>query len=264
MEKEFSMGEKNRKIITGSMLRYELRNVTGNPFVHIFGIGMPVLMALIITKVFVADISDVSMIKMASTTIFLGIGALIPMATILIGYAVVLAQDLEKGIPQRLQLFGIKSRMTIANRAVSELIFMMLAYVIYFLVGIFALDLETPTVSGFLLYVICILGFSITCFVMAHGIASLTKKFGLAYCVVMLIYFAIMIFGGSMGVSYENMSEWMQAVAKLLPMTYFNRDFFTIWTGESYDFMPMVQSYLFFGAVGGILLFIALKKNSSR
>ncbi|MCM1257519.1 MAG: ABC transporter permease [Roseburia sp.] len=262
MEKEFNMGEKNRKIITGSMIRYELRNVTGNPFVHIFGIGMPVLMAVLITRVYVAEISDDFIVKMSSTTIFLGIGALIPMATILIGYAVVLAQDLEKGIPQRLQLFGIKSSVTIVNRAVSELIFMMLAYFIYFLVGIFALDLEPPTVSGFLLYVICILVFSITCFMMAHGIASLTKKFGLTYCVVMLIYFVFMIFGGSMGISYENMSAWMQAVAKLLPVTYFNRDFFDIWTGERYDFVPMIQSYLFFGAVGGILLFIAQKRNS--
>lgn len=256
------MAEKNRKIITGSMIRYELRNVTGNPFVHIFGIGMPTLMAILVIRAVVTELSDAAMIKMVSTTVFLGIGALIPMATILIGYAVVQAQDLEKGIPQRLQLFGIKNRVTIANRAVSELIFMALAYFIYFFVGIFTLDLEAPAVSGVLLYIVCILAFSILCFMMAHGIASLIKKFGLTYCVVMFIYFAFMIFGGSMGISYENMSEWMQAVAKLLPITYFNRDFFTVWTGESYDFMPMIQSYLFFGAVGGILLFIAQKRNS--
>lgn len=256
------MSEKKRKTITCSMILYELRNVTGNPFVHIFGIGMPVLMSILITRVAVSEVSDPSMIKMISTSIFLGIGALIPMATILMGYSVVQAQDLEKGIPQRLQLFGIKSSVTVVNRAISELIFMAVAFVIYFLVGIFSLELNTPVVSGVLLYIVCILVFSMFCFMMAHGIAALTRKFSVTYCVVMLIYFAFMIFGGMMGVQYENMSQWMQAVAKLLPVTYFNRDFYMIWAGESYDFMPMVQSYLFFGAVGGILLFIAQKKDS--
>ena len=43
------MGEKKGKLITKSMILYELRNVTGNPFVHIFGVGMPVLMSILIT-----------------------------------------------------------------------------------------------------------------------------------------------------------------------------------------------------------------------
>ncbi len=67
-----------------------------------------------------------------------------------------------------------------------------------------------------------------------------------------------------MGVDYENMPGWMQGVAKLLPVTYFNRDFYEIWTGKAYDFMPMVQSFLLFGAVGGILLFAALKRGEKN
>lgn len=64
-----------------------------------------------------------------------------------------------------------------------------------------------------------------------------------------------------MGISYENMPTAMQAVSKLLPVTYFNKNFIIIWSGETYNFVPMIQSYLFFGAVAGILLFIASKKD---
>lgn len=255
---------KTRKTITLSMILYEFRNITGNPFVHIFGVGMPVLMSVLITRVAVTEVSDAAIIKMVCTSVFLGVGALIPMATILMGYSVRQAQDLEKGIPERLRLFGIKNHVTICNRAISELIFMTAAFVVYFLVGIFFIGLEKPVFFGVVLYVFCILSFSVLCFILAHAIASLAKKFGVTYCVSMLLYFACMILGGMMGVTYENMSGAMQAVAKLLPVTYFNKDFYTIWTGESYNFVPMLQSYLFFGAAAGILLFIALKKEARK
>lgn len=258
------MNGKKRKMVTASMLLYELRNVMGNPFVHIFGVGMPIFLAVLISKIIASEIADASLAKTAVTAVFLGMGALIPMATTLIGYAVQQAQDIEKGIPERLQLFGIRNAMSICNRAISELIYILAAFVIYFIVGIFAIGLQAPTVAGAVLYMFCILVFALLCFLMANGISFLVKKFSATYCVSMMIYFACMFFSGSMGMSFDNMSGWMQAVAKLIPVTYINRDFINIWTGKSYDFMPMLQSYLFFGAVGGILLFVAIRKNNVK
>lgn len=121
-----------KKIITKYMILYELRNVTGNPFVHIFGVGMPIFMAILITRITISEISDSSVMTTVATSIFLGIGAMIPMATILMGYAVRQAQDYEKGIPERLQLFGIRNYVTICNRVISELLFMAAAFVLYF------------------------------------------------------------------------------------------------------------------------------------
>lgn len=256
------MREQKRKLVTASMIGYELRNVTGNPFVHIFGIGMPVFMMLLITRVAMSEGLDAEMERMVATTIFLGIGAIIPMATVLMGYAVIQAQDLEKGIPERMQLFGIRTAVTICSRAVSELIFLAAAFLIYFLAGIFLMELKVPAVSGALWYLVCMTAFSAICFVLAHAIATLVKRFSITYCLVMIIYFAFMMLGGSMGVSYENMPAAAQAAAKLLPVTYFNRDFYTIWVGEKYNFVPMLQSYLFLGAVAGILLFIAIKRSA--
>ena len=76
------MKENKRKTVSLSMIIYELRNVTGNPFVHIFGIGLPIFFLFIITRIVVSNLQDTSLIKTASTSVFLGISTIIPMAMI--------------------------------------------------------------------------------------------------------------------------------------------------------------------------------------
>ena len=41
-----------RKRFSASLLLFEFRNITGNPYIHIFGIGLPVLMVLIFGKIY--------------------------------------------------------------------------------------------------------------------------------------------------------------------------------------------------------------------
>lgn len=254
----------NQKLFSKQMLLFEFRKTIGNPYVHIFGVGMPVLMMIIITHVVMMEIPVPSVLSSMVTTIFLGIGTMIPMASIFMGYGVSHAQELEKGIPQRMELFGIKVSVTLCNRILSELIFMAMAFVIYFVVGYVFVGVEAPGWSGAVLYAVCILMLSVILFCLSHGIASLLKKFGAVYCVTMLLYFGQMILGGMMGISYDNMPSAMQAAARLLPVTYINRDFYTVWKGEHYNFMPMVQAYLLMGAVAGILLFVTVRKERRK
>lgn len=256
--------EKKRKLVSLQMLLFEFRNTTGNPYVHIFGVGMPILMMVVISRAVTSEITDAAIFSSVVTSLFLGIGALIPLATILMGYGVSHAQELEKGIPQRMELFGITAKISLCNRVISEGIFMLMAFAVYFVVGYLFMDIQAPHISGAILYMVCILVLSLILFCLAYAISSLLKKFGQTYCVTMLLYFVFMIFGGMMGITYENMPTGMQQVAKLLPITYINRDFYTVWTGESYNFIPMLQSYLLLGAVAGILLFIAVKRTSRK
>lgn len=258
------MQNKRRKLISLQMIQFELRNTTGNPYVHIFGIGLPILLVYMLSRVLVSEISNVSIRSMVITSLFLGIGAIIPLATVLIGYSASRAQELEKGIPQRMELFGIKAKESVCNKMISEIIFIIAAFAIYFAFGCLCMGIKAPTVSGALLYVICIFVLSVIVFCLAHALASIFKKFGITYCITMLLYFAIMLFSGMMGVTYENMSEGMQKIARLLPTTYINNDFYTVWTGESYNFMPMVQAYLFLAAIAGILLFVSLKRTARK
>lgn len=253
------MQGKTRKIITPQMLKFELLNVIGNPYVHIFGVGLPVVLALMITKVAISEMPGNAMAPMVVTSIYLGMGTLIPMAVILMGYAVSYAEQLAKGIPERMQLFGIKNSVSLCNRAIAELIFLIVAFFIFFATGCIFSDIKRPTAAGLISYIFCILVFSTICLALAHGIACICRNFGKTYCVSMMLYFSFMILGGMMGISYDNLPGWAQAVAKLLPVTYMNRDFYQIWTGQKYNWMPMAQSFFFLGAISGILLFLALR-----
>ena len=71
-----------RKTVSFQMLGFEFRKVIGNPYVHIFGVGMPVLMMIIITRAVMSQVAGRAMLEEANTSVFLGIGSLIPMATI--------------------------------------------------------------------------------------------------------------------------------------------------------------------------------------
>lgn len=255
---------KKRKLFSRQMLAFEFRNTIGNPYIHIFGVGLPILMLYVISRSVTAELNEPEILSMVVTSLFLGVGAIIPMATVLMGYGVSHAQELEKGIPQRMELFGIPERITMCNRVVAEGIFMVIAFGIYFAAAFLFIDVEAPVISGISLYMVCILILSIILFCLAHAISTLVQKFGLTYCITMLLYFVFMIFGGMMGITYDNMPGGMQQIAKLLPITYINRDFYTVWSGESYNFVPMLQSYLFLAAAAGILLFLAGRKRSRK
>lgn len=238
------------------MLLFELRNITGNPYVHLFGIGMPILMSYIVIRAISAEVTDPDTFLMVSTSVFLGMGSIIPMAIALLGYAATRAQEMEKNIPERLELFGITSTATLQNRIIAEVIFILAVFLLYFGYGSLFLKIASPMLSGITIYAMCMLTLTIIFLCIAHAIATFLKKFGLTYCVVMMLYFAMMLFSGMMGLSYENMPAGIQAVAKLLPLTYINKDIYTIWVGESYRFASMIQAYLLWSVIAGILLVI--------
>ncbi|WP_313130679.1 ABC transporter permease [Anaerocolumna sp.] len=253
----------NKNKVSLRMIQYELRNVAGNPFVHIFGVGFPILLSIIITKSVSIEMPDNSYLGEVITSIFLGIGAVIPMATILMGYSSTCSQDIEKNIPLRMQLFGFNEKYTIINRLIAEFIYMTFAFLIYFIVGCNVIEIVMPVVSGVIIYFVCLYIFAAVLFILAHAIANLVKKFGLTYMITMLIYFGMMILSGMMGITVDKLPKSLRIVSNLLPSTYFTKDFYTVWIGKAYNFGPMIQSYIFFFAISGILIFIMIY-NSKR
>ena len=250
--------------VSGSMIVYEFRNVAGNPFVHIFGIFFPMLLSIIISKAVSAEIPDPKMLGEVITTVFLGIGAVIPLATILMGYSSTCSQDIEKGIPLRMKLFGFSEKYTMLNRLIAEFVYMTFAFILYFMVGIFVLKIDTPVASGAVMYVIALYVFAAILFVIAHAIANLVKKFGLTYMISMLVYFGMMILSGMMGLTVDRLPKGVRIISDLLPSTYLNKDFYQVWMGNSYNYVPMIQSYLFFLAIAGILVFVLGRRPGGR
>lgn len=251
----------NKNKVSIGMIQYELRNVAGNPFVHIFGVGFPILISIIMSKAIAGEMSDNSYLKEVITSMFLGIGAIIPLATIFMGYSCTCSQDIEKEIPLRMKLFGFSEKYTIINRLLAEYIYMTFAFLIYFMIGFKVLKIETPVASGLVMYGVCVYIFAAVLFVLAHAIANIVKKFGLTYMISMLIYFGMMILSGMMGITVDKLPKSMQIISNLLPSTYLNKDFYTVWMGKDYNYVPMLQSYIFFLAISGIMLFVMLYQS---
>ena len=90
-----------------SLIMYEVRNIAGNIFVLLFGIGLPILLSLFISSVASKDV-PAFMKQRGVTSVAITMSLIIPMAIMLIGYAANYAQEVERNVPTRMYLF-IKS-----------------------------------------------------------------------------------------------------------------------------------------------------------
>lgn len=245
----------NRKLIA-----YELRNLTGNPFIPFFGIVFPILMLFIITNSIQGDV-PASMIPMANTSVFITISLIIPMAVVLLGHAANYSQELEKEIPMRMQLFGFPDRSIMAAKVIAQILSLTIGLVIYTIPSFFLLKLEVPKLSSALILLFCLYLLGVLFFGFAHGISGIFQKFGPTYAVTMFFHFGSMILCGMMGTRTDQLPKFLRHIAHMLPMSYISSDFIDFWQDGSYNFGPLIQSYLFFAAICGILLLYAGHKN---
>ncbi len=257
-------GEKNKmndkKGLHMNMISYEIKNAMGNPFTIIFGIFFPILMSIIIGYGAFNTI-PVEYLKETRTQLFITMSLIIPMAVILLGHSATYSQELEKDIPLRIQLFGYGTGIMILYKIIAHLIFLTVAILIFGICDAIILDINLPTFYATIVWLLSLYVIGAAMFMLAHGFAMLFKKFGPTYAVTMTLYFFFMFFSGMMGVQVKDLPDVIQPIAKLLPMSYMSRDFGLFWQGGTYNFMPFIQSMLFFISISGIILFFSVRKS---
>ena len=231
-----------------NLILYELRNINGNFYVHFFGMIFPVLMSVIFSKVYGNQVQEAIRQEVA-TSIAISMSMMCPMSIVLIGYAANYSQEVEKGVPLRMRLFGYQEKSMILAKMIAQLIFLTIALVVYGVCEMLLIDVIRPAIS------------SLICLVGCLYLAELLKKFGPTYAVSMGLYFLFMILCGMMGISTSQLPKALQIVSKTLPMSYIGNDFVDFWQGGNYNFVPLIQSFLFLGAVSGILLIFSVYKN---
>lgn len=240
-----------------SLIMYEVRNIAGNIFVHLFGIGLPILLSLFISSVASKDVPEF-MKQRVVTSVAITMSLIIPMAIMLIGYAANYAQEVERNVPTRMYLFGFSEKSMMLAKAIAQLIFLTGAMLIYMVAEVLFLDIQKPALLSFLFLLACLYLVGILFFLFAHGISNLLKKFGPTYAVTMTMYFLIMILSGMMGMGSDQLPEPMKTIAYTLPTTYISNEFIDFWQGQHYNFMPLIQSFLFFGTLAGIVVMLSL------
>lgn len=250
-----------KKTCNRRLVMYEIRNLIGNPFIPFFGIVFPTMLLFLISKA-AAEEAPAGMAAEVNTAIFISMSLIVPMAVLLLGYSATYSQELEKKIPLRMKLFGYSERSTLAARAAAQMIVLTIGLVIYTVIAYASLDMLVPRFASALCLIFCIYLVGVIFIILAHGVSNLVRKFGPTYAIMMLFYFGTMILCGMMGVKLEQLPKALQTVARLLPMSYMSTDFIDFWQKGSYNFVPMIQAFLFFGAVSGIILMISFRKKN--
>ncbi len=242
---------------------YELRNLLGNPFVYFFGIFFPILMLVIVTRAIEAETAK-EVIPYVNTAVFISMSLIVPMAVIFLGYSANYSQELEKEISLRMELFGYSAQPMLLSKIIVHFVVTAAGLILYTVIAYATIDLQVPRLSSVFCLVLCHMLLGLMFFALAHGVAAFFKKFGPTYAVMMALYFGIMILCGMMGVKTQQLPKAARMVAKLLPMTYISNDFVEFWREGSYNFAPLIQAFLFLGAVSGIVLFFALQRNKRK
>ena len=242
------------------MVLYELRNINGNFMTHFFGIVFPNIMCLLLSKTVGSQVPD-NVRQEVLTSITLSMSLVMPMAIMLLGYGALYSREVERGIPLRMRLFGYSEKSEITAKLIEHLIFLTIAFIIFSLVQMIAMDIPKPAFSSLICLILSLYLLGIIFLVIAHSFAQIFKKFSITFGVSMFLYFMIMMITGMMGIETEQLPQTLQKIAGMFPMTYVSNDFASFWQGGSYNFMPYIQSLLFLGAIAGILLLYSMHKN---
>ena len=239
-----------------SLVIYELRNINGNLMPDFFGIVFPNIMCLLLARVVGSQMPE-GMQREAATSIMLTMSLIMPMSTLLLGYGCLYSNEIEKGIPIRMRLFGFRPASEITAKIIAQLVFLTITFVIFGIFQVTVMDVLRPSFASLLCLLASLYLLGILFMVISHSIATMCRSFSLTFGITMFLYFAFMILTGMMGIQTEQLPKAMQTVARTLPMTYISSDFIDFWQGGSYNFMPFIQSFLFLGAVSGILFMVS-------
>ncbi|SHH73148.1 ABC transporter permease [Clostridium grantii] len=253
----------NTKLFNLALIKYELRNLMGNTFTLIFGVIFPIGMTIFFGKILVGNVPE-DMRDVVLTSIFITESLIIPLASILVGYSAIFSQELEKNTPLRFRLFGYSEKTILISKICAHLIFITISLVIYTAVVISVLKIQVPTLSSALILIVSLYLLSTILFMLAHGISLFFKKFGPTFAITMILYFLIMILSGMFGVQAKDFPDALKAVAYVFPTTYISGEFIDFWQGGSYNFVPFIQSFIFFAAVSSIILILAIYHNRRK
>lgn len=244
-------------------ITYEIRNALGNFMNAIFGFCMPLFLTPLFFYAYKGQMPKEAVSDFA-TQMYLTNLIMIPMAMVFIGFAATYSQEIEQGVTRRLELFGYVHRKQMMAKFWAQLIVVASAIFLYSIIICIVLPINAPVFGSLLAYSICILAFIFMIFLIAYAIAMLTQKFSVTFGITMTIYFGIMISSGMMGVTPDQFPKAVRFIAELLPTTRVVELFPKAWNTSLGNIAPLIQSFLLWYGVAGILLFLVARKNRRK
>ncbi len=245
-----------------SLIIYELKSIVKNGYILGFALVLPCVLFLLISKGIISEVPE-GMQNNVMTSLFIGFSTVIPLAGVFLGHSANYSREYEIGVPQRLNLFGIPNKVLITGKIVSQLLFVLVAFAIYYIfalsVGLKFSNIGVLTVMIFLLIIQ-----SLTEFLLAHSIVCLVKKFGACYAITMTLYFFFMIVSGNMGIRLDMLPSALQFIGKnMLPFVEYTNFNYSLFNGDTLDFGALLSSNLIFLSFG-VAIFVISRIRDKR
>ena len=244
------------------LLSYEFKNtVLGNFLIIFFGIVFPIFLFSIIS----GTLSDVpeNYREVVKTTLFISMSSIIPLSVMFIGHSAIYANELEKDVPLRLELFGFNKLQLLFSKCVIYFIFLMISLVLYTITGIL-IGIKLPSLNVILVSIFIFYLLSVVLLVISNSIALIFKKFGITYGITMILYFFIMFSSGMMGVTTKKLPEVMRVIGRCIPTYHLSDNYYNFWYGNSYDFKQIILSFLIIISFSLILFVTSIYINKKR
>lgn len=242
------------------LIKYELRNLLGNFFGIFFGIAFPILMTNILHPVIMSKVPEAGH-GIASVQIYITNLLMVPLAMMFVGFSALFSQELENDVTIRMQLFGISESKQMKAKMIAQGLSVIVGIFVYSVFTLPILNLQRPTLFALVTLIAAITLLSIILFVLSFSIALLAKKFSITYGITMTLYFGMMVLSGMMGIEPQDLPKAFQIVSKIFPTSFIVSDFKEAWTLTSYNFAPLVQSMVLFGAISGLVCYFSLAQK---
>ncbi len=245
-----------------SLIKYELISVIKNGYILGFAVVLPCVLFLLISKGIISEVPK-NMQKNIVTSLFIGFSSVIPLAGVFLGHSANYSREYENGVPQRLHLFGISNKALITSKIVSQLLFVIVAFMIYYVFAR-AVGLEFSNIIILIVMMSLLIVQALTEFLLSHSIVCLVKKFGACYAITMILYFFFMIISGNMGIRLEMLPKPLQFIGKnMLPFVEYTNFNINLLNGRALDFRSLVLSNLIFISLG-LLIFVISRIRDKR
>ncbi len=246
-----------------SFIKYELESLLKNGYTMGFALIFPCLLFLLISRQVISEAPE-DMKNYLLTIIFISLSTIIPLAGVFLGHSATYSREYENGVPQRLHLFGISNKVLISSKIISQIAFVIPAFLIYYIFSITVVGMRFNKISVILVMILLLIVQSLSEFLLAHSLVGLIKKFGATYAVTMTLYFVFMIVSGNMGIQFDKLPSFLQFIGKkMLPFVEYTNFNINLFSGKELDFVPLISSNIVFLSLG-IVIFVISKIRDKR
>ncbi len=246
-----------------NLLKCELLTIAKAPLIVIFSFFFPILMFQILYSSIIEDIPEAG-VEIFGVSLFISSLLIIPMALILMGFATETAEQRIQGVLRRMNLFGFSFKTMISYKILANTLMLLIAIAIFTCFVSTVISIPMPHPSSLFIFILALLLLTLLLFLAGSVIALASPNINTAISLSMVVYFAVMILSGFMGINPDTMPVAVQVVSKTLPTYYIGEKLPYYWISGGFNSGTLFLTLFSYISVCSVLLFIVVKRKGRR